>query len=162
MQQPSLKIGKMWGNGQNQHEKSLVKHAWMAELSMLCYLDPSEVSTGLQVLCPEGSIALQHASVKNKTPNEWFIFSTRAGDTVLVFRGTEPFSKTDWSTSLLDSKLKLKTIDTPDKKCKVHEGFFAAVDDVWEDIIPHLEKATSLWIGGHSLGGALAVIAGYR
>jgi triacylglycerol lipase len=48
----------------------------------------------------------------------------------------------------------------------VHKGFDKALDSVWSQITKTLEKVHQygqpLWITGHSLGGALAVLAAAR
>jgi hypothetical protein len=49
---------------------------------------------------------------------------------------------------------------------KVHRGFKKALDDVWGGLFPHLEsireRGCPLWMTGHSLGAALATLAGSR
>jgi len=75
----------------------------------------------------------------------------------IAFRGTS--SLRDFLT---DADCARKTLPhTGDNKVKVHEGFFTA----WESIFGLLKKrldftAKPLFITGHSLGGALALICG--
>lgn len=49
---------------------------------------------------------------------------------------------------------------------KIHRGFHDALDEIWQDLTPCLkalsEKNCPLWITGHSLGGALAVLTAAR
>jgi triacylglycerol lipase len=72
---------------------------------------------------------------------------------VIAFRGHEKFK--DWLTNA--------GIDFRDTSYGlVHKGFDQALDSVWSQITATLEKIQQygqpLWINGHSLGGALAVL----
>lgn len=73
---------------------------------------------------------------------------------ILVFRGTT--SIRDWRT---DFKVKL----IPSKIGHIHYGFNEALDYIWQDLKQALfdfkDKRQSIWITGHSLGGALATLA---
>ncbi len=102
---------------------------------------------------------------------EYFI----AGDAnliILCFRGTEPNKLGDVVTDLLAWQS-----EVGDDKGKVHDGFWCALDGVWDDLRESLTEdlttkhgfrntdqpeTQKLWITGHSLGGALAALAAYR
>lgn len=74
---------------------------------------------------------------------------------IVAFRGTEPDRIKDWMTDL--------DIDLVGGPCgKVHDGFNAALNSIWRDLwadISQIRNKRSLWLTGHSLGGALAVLA---
>lgn len=76
---------------------------------------------------------------------------------VLAFRGTEPDRWQDWCTDL-NSTQKLWL------SCLVHTGFSTAHDGVakkYLEIIRRLRTSNqALYVTGHSLGGALAILAG--
>ncbi len=87
-----------------------------------------------------------------------------AGDNqkiIIGFRGTEPGILKDWIT---DAKI-TKSVWTPEKYIgEVHDGFYEALSSVWDHIKAELDRLRNnnqtIWITGHSLGGALAVLAG--
>jgi triacylglycerol lipase len=79
------------------------------------------------------------------------------GATIVAFGGTDPLKIEDWITDF--------TIDPP-PVTELHRGFRSAVETVWPGIRAVLENRPSseqlLFFTGHSLGGALAVIAAER
>jgi len=85
--------------------------------------------------------------------------------TVIVsFRGTEPFNLVDWSTDLNCELVNFDTFN--DGKIgrisgMVHKGFSRGTNDVFDKVYPivmeHV-KENGLFITGHSLGAAIAVI----
>ena len=79
---------------------------------------------------------------------------------VLVFRGTEPTNLINWLTDA-DTCLR------PFHGGSIHAGFHANVEAIWTDVEQQLRAAiadgmTTLYITGHSLGGAMAVVAAAR
>lgn len=74
----------------------------------------------------------------------------------LVFRGTTDF--VDWRTNLSAQRVVIKSHP---KNVRAHEGFLAAYLQVEPQIVELLNHVPSvpLYLTGHSLGGALAVVA---
>ncbi len=76
---------------------------------------------------------------------------------IVAFRGTEPDVLEDWVT---DAKIRKTAGPFGD----VHRGFMQALNYIWPDIEATIEgflnkKNRTVWITGHSLGGALATLA---
>lgn len=84
-----------------------------------------------------------------------------AGDqaVVVAFRGTEPVKLKDWMTDL-DTQF----VEAPFGRA--HSGFNLALSHVWDElnacVAEFQAQGQSLWITGHSLGAALAVLAAAR
>lgn len=45
---------------------------------------------------------------------------------------------------------------------KVHKGFQKALESIWPQLIKKIDKNTRLFVAGHSLGGAMAILAAHQ
>jgi len=87
-----------------------------------------------------------------------------ANDTLLIlsFRGTEPTHLRDWMTAL---RIKQVEVNGAGPGAAVHVGFQEALDRVWDEVFTTFRlflRRQTVWITGHSLGGALAMLAARR
>jgi len=83
--------------------------------------------------------------------------ATDADHVHLAFRGTEATNPVDWAK---DAQFRPTTGEFG---AKVHSGFRSALDEVWSDISPVITAANKpAFVTGHSLGAALAALAGAR
>lgn len=78
---------------------------------------------------------------------------------VLAFRGTDPITLPNWVTDAV-----VKLVVREEYVGRVHHGFSAALKRTWGKICPLVDAVGDrpLFITGHSLGGALAVLSACR
>lgn len=135
---------------------SLANAWWLANASQLAYYDQPALGAEL------GRVELDLVRLFDDaagTGTQAFV-AAGAGFAIASFRGTEPDDLKDVKTDLRIDKRPL------DGGAEVHGGFLKALDGIWGNMHPvlsDLEAAgASVWITGHSLGGALATLAAAR
>jgi hypothetical protein len=151
---------------------------WMAELASLVYTeDRNEVEQALKRLGLklDGSLDKREMSLSDGVKaidTQAFVASSQ--DLVVVaFRGTE-VEAGDPADILTDAQVSKQPLDwferiTRDGPCpRAHHGFVEALEAVWKNLWDDLVALATagpgrpIWFVGHSLGGALAVLAAIR
>jgi len=125
---------------------------WLADAALLAYWSASEI----EKRCTDAGFTKVEPLAAKDT--EGFVASN-PNFAIVSFRGTEPDKLRD---ILADVTLALKPWKVAGE-C-VHEGFEHALEVVWSDLLGALRplRDRPIWFTGHSLGAALATLAGDR
>ena len=142
---------------------SLVNAWWMAEASTLVYADEAYVRPRFR------EAGLNRVVFFNRSGTQCFIASN-SRFAIVAFRGSEIWNKDegyDLSQTIADfiTDIDIRLSDWI-RGGKVHSGFKAALDTVWDDMLLEIKRLQDqgvlIWVTGHSLGAALATLAADR
>ena len=124
---------------------------WLGVAAELAYSDASAFKAAVA----DWGVTCRHVSVGSTQAH---IASTREL-TIVAFRGTEP-SPGDIATDAKFRRIRWSGAG------EIHEGFHAATDGAWPEtlkaVVALSQPGQRIWFTGHSLGGALAVLAAMR
>ncbi len=143
---------------------------WLGELCRLAYTpDHREVLRDKKEKLPRRSVLLEQRSPFeetlsiHKTSNHASIYRRRDGEggTIVCFRGTNKTRQWIMNAVIRPHGWKRFRAQGDPEDAFVHSGFYVFFKRIWPRIFPTLETLPRPWIfTGHSLGGALATIAG--
>ncbi|MFB9907052.1 lipase family protein [Allokutzneria oryzae] len=133
---------------------------WLARAAKLAYAAPDVIDTTAREW---GFHRVRHHRTPHRQPFplEDTQAYTAASDKMIVvaFRGTEPLRIRDWL-----SDVNTPPWPGPGGNGLVHYGFGQALESVFSDVKDAIDtfrdNGQTLWFTGHSLGGALAMLAG--
>jgi hypothetical protein len=121
---------------------------WLADAALLSYWD-----AGVAVARFHEQAGLESEFFAHDGTQVYVAWNDDA--VIVAFRGTQPDSRADvWSD------IEFVSVSWP-KGGKVHEGFAAALNAVWDAIDSRLQSlpGRTVWFCGHSLGASLATLA---
>ncbi|MFI6370819.1 lipase family protein [Streptomyces sp. NPDC050546] len=140
-----------------------LQHAyWMAKSSDLAYKDRATIERQARQW---GFNRVLHHETRFTPPFplEDTQAYTMASDRMIIigFRGTEPVQIRDWLTDAVTPP-----VPGPAGTGYIHHGFGEALESIFPTVRDGLadlrDQEQSVWFTGHSLGGALAMLAGCR
>lgn len=142
---------------------SLINAWWLAEASILVYADEAFVKQRFS------EAGLKRVKFFNRSGTQCFIAANNRF-AIVAFRGSEIWKRNerfDPGQIIADFKTNIDIrLSDWSQSGRVHSGFKAALDDVWEKILPEIKileaRGIKIWLTGHSLGAALATLAADR
>jgi hypothetical protein len=135
----------------------LINAFWMTRFAELAYQDERVI----KARCQSWDLACETYSITADKVDTQFFLCYDKNTLVICFRGTEP---DNWADIQTDADF-MQVACVWNNHFQVHLGFQRALDAAWSQLLARinvLHKGRYVWISGHSLGGALAMLATHR
>ncbi|MEO6784644.1 MAG: lipase family protein [Chthoniobacteraceae bacterium] len=142
-----------WRFEPDERKVSAINAVALCNAALLAYSPQDEVRRFLD------KWGFDHATFRplRRADTQGFVVRGPAG-VIVSFRGTEPTNIADWLSDVDFHRVKSGNLPG-----LVHGGFAVALDAVKDDLLSAIRELAGggqpVWITGHSLGGALAVLA---
>ena len=142
---------------------SLINAWWLAEASTLVYADETYARKRFN------EAGFDRVAFFDCSGTQFYVASN-SRFAIVAFRGSEIWKRNEafdpkQIVADLRTDIDIRMADW-DRGGKVHSGFKSALDRAWDDLLPEIENLRkqdiAVWVTGHSLGGALAVLAADR
>lgn len=142
---------------------SLINAWWLAEAATLVYSDALYAWQRLRQAGFTQIVFFEHSGT-------YCFIAANNRFAIIAFRGSEIWKREehfDAQRILADLKtnIDIRLSDWAEGE-QVHSGFKAALDEIWDELRPEIEKlqarGVKIWITGHSLGAALATLSADR
>lgn len=146
---PKTALERLRGDWNSQDVANWPASETLADISEIAYQPPHEAERSYQALGFTKVMPVVQGSMIGYV-------ITGENVTVVAFRGTDFNEVSDWIANLGRSA-------TDTQHGRVHKGFYSAYQSMKQqvDAIVTERDTTHLWVTGHSLGGALALMCAY-
>ncbi len=153
-------------------EPDATGHSWPNAYLLAYVSDLAYATDGRPELTEElrnlGLSTVVHVEGSSSNVDTQVVVAASDDVVVVAFRGSEaictPQGMKDWITT--DFRFHFRDWQPGDLRAWVHNGFAQGIDVVYARLLERVRKAATggrpVWLTGHSLGGALAVLAAWR
>ena len=127
----------------------------MAHASNLAYKDEKTIQAGV------AACGFKQVNVHAVREIQAYVAGSDTA-VIVAFRGSRPDELLDWMTDFDAQQVSFANFFACPNVGGTHQGFTLGLLRVWSsivaDVVKFQDKAQTLWIAGHSLGGALAAL----